>query len=80
MLPSNSCLLQDYAEKVQTVIHELSHFESIADTNDYINGQAAYGEETCYQLAQSNPAGVQTIADSFGYYAMSVCTLARVQC
>ena len=39
----------DYAESVQTVIHELSHFNHIADTNDN-----AYGEYTCNMLGQTN--------------------------
>lgn len=55
----------DYAEKVQTVIHELSHFNSIGSTTDN-----AYGEETCYQLAQSDPATARRIADNYGYFAV----------
>jgi len=55
----------DYAEKVQTVIHELSHFNTIANTNDN-----AYGEQTCYDLAQNSPALARTSADNFGYFAI----------
>jgi peptidyl-Lys metalloendopeptidase len=53
----------DYSEKVQTVIHELSHFNHIGNTNDN-----AYGESTCINLAQSNfQAAIQT-ADNVGYF------------
>jgi len=53
----------DYSEKVQTVIHELSHFNHVGDTNDN-----AYGESTCINLAQSNfQAAIQT-ADNVGYF------------
>lgn len=55
----------DYAEKVQTVIHELSHFNTIADTNDN-----AYGEQVCYTLAQNSPGLARTSADNFGYFAI----------
>jgi len=55
----------DYAEKVQTVIHELSHFNTIADTNDN-----AYGEQVCYNLAQNSPELARTSADNFGYFAI----------
>jgi len=53
----------DYSEKVQTVIHELSHFNHVGNTNDN-----AYGESTCINLAQSNfQAAIQT-ADNVGYF------------
>jgi len=55
----------DYAEKVQTVIHELSHFKTIGSTND-----AKYGEEACHLLAQSSPAAAMLTADNFGYFAI----------
>ena len=55
----------DYAESVQTIIHELSHFETIAATNDN-----AYGEETCHGLAKQNKANARETADTFGYYAL----------
>lgn len=60
----------DYAEKVQTVIHELSHFNEIGATNDN-----AYGEQTCYQLANGGSADFAkalTTADTFGYFAIYV--------
>jgi hypothetical protein len=55
----------DYAESVQTVIHELSHFANIANTNDN-----AYGESTCHNLAQTNKVQARKTADTFGYYAL----------
>ena len=55
----------DYAEQVQTVIHELSHFDHIADTDDNF-----YGEQPCYTLGQTNFSGALHTADSFGYYAI----------
>lgn len=54
-----------YSEKVQTLIHELSHFKTIGDTNDN-----AYGEQTCTQLAQTRPDLAAATADTIGYYAI----------
>jgi len=53
----------DYSEKVQTVIHELSHFNHIGDTNDN-----AYGESTCINLAQTNFQSALQTADNVGYF------------
>ena len=41
------------------------HFVSIGNTND-----ASYGEERCFQMAQTNPAAAMLTADNFGYFAM----------
>jgi hypothetical protein len=57
----------DYSEKVQTVIHELSHFKHIGDTNDN-----AYGERTCMNLAQTNYQKAIQTADSVGYFGKYV--------
>ena len=35
----------EYDEGVQTVIHELSHFKHIGDTDDEVNGRTYYGPE-----------------------------------
>merc|ERR1719502_2468843 len=53
----------DYSEKVQTVIHELSHFNHIGDTNDN-----AYGESTCMSLAQQDFQRAIQTADNVGYF------------
>ena len=75
----------DYAEKVQTVIHELSHFDSIGGTTDNSKSvhtcmphvadravRVAYGQEACYDLAQDSATAAQarSCADSYGYFAM----------
>merc|ERR1711865_227367 len=66
----------DYAEKVQTVIHELSHFDTIGGTND-----EADGEEACYNLVNGAAASDATkaaalkTADTWAYFAVysSIC-------
>lgn len=62
----------DYMEGPQTIIHELSHFNSIGGTTD-----DAYGQNACYQLAQSNPTGARRLADNYAYFAVftNVCYL-----
>lgn len=57
----------DYAEKVQTVIHELSHFNHIGGTNDN-----AYGEKNCIQLAQKDFKRAIKTADNVGYFGKYV--------
>jgi peptidyl-Lys metalloendopeptidase len=47
-----------------TIIHELSHFNVIAGTDDY-----AYGQTAAKQLAISNPAQARYNADSHEYFA-----------
>ena len=47
-----------------TIVHELSHFNVIAATNDY-----AYGHTASKQLAISNPAQARMNADSHEYFA-----------
>ena len=61
-------VFQDYSEKVQTVIHELSHFDFIGATNDN-----AYGEQPIYELANGPNADFSKAlltADTYGYFAM----------
>jgi len=65
----------DYAERVQTVIHELSHFDYIASTSDN-----TYGEQPCYLLANGDSASftsASTCADSFAYFGIYVNTCYR---
>ena len=47
-----------------TIVHELSHFNVIAATNDY-----AYGHTAAKQLAISNPTQARMNADSHEYFA-----------
>merc|ERR1712072_79992 len=54
----------DYWERVQTLVHELSHFNSIGSTQDL-----AYGPTECQRLARVNPFEATDNADSIGYFA-----------
>merc|ERR1712166_29862 len=54
----------DYSEKVQTVIHELSHFNHIGRTDDL-----SYGETPGINFAQSNFQAAIRTADNMGYFA-----------
>jgi peptidyl-Lys metalloendopeptidase len=47
-----------------TLVHELSHFNVIAGTNDY-----AYGQSAAKALAISNPAQARNNADSHEYFS-----------
>jgi peptidyl-Lys metalloendopeptidase len=48
-----------------TIIHELSHFESIGGTEDVV-----YGEKDCLELAIKDPAGALKNADSFQFFVI----------
>ncbi|WP_342376489.1 M35 family metallo-endopeptidase [Myxococcus stipitatus] len=50
--------------KAGTLIHEMSHFTVVADTDDH-----AYGQSACKTLANSNPARARDNADSHEYFA-----------
>jgi peptidyl-Lys metalloendopeptidase len=50
--------------KAGTLVHEMSHFNVVASTNDN-----AYGQTACRALAQSDPAGALDNADSHEYFA-----------
>jgi peptidyl-Lys metalloendopeptidase len=50
--------------KAGTLIHELSHFNVVASTDD-----RAYGQSACKSLAKSNPAGALDNADTHEYFA-----------
>lgn len=47
------------SERVETVIHEMSHFNSLGGTEDY-----AYGRSQCKSLAKSNPSRASHNADN----------------
>jgi len=50
--------------KAGTLVHEMSHFNVVASTNDN-----AYGQSACRTLAQSDPAAALDNADSHEYFA-----------
>jgi peptidyl-Lys metalloendopeptidase len=47
-----------------TLVHEMSHFDIVADTNDN-----AYGQSACASLARANPLLALDNADSHEYFA-----------
>jgi len=51
-------------ELVNTPVHEMSHFSTVAGTKDIV-----YGEAKCKSLASSNPDQAITNADNLGYFA-----------
>jgi len=51
-------------ERLQTIIHEMSHFNSLGATRDY-----AYGQSACQNLARTNPAQAAHNADNVCYFA-----------
>lgn len=53
-----------------TIIHELSHFNVVAGTDDF-----AYGQTAAKQLALTNPAQARANADSHEYFAENTPTL-----
>ena len=50
--------------KAGTLVHEMSHFNVVAATDDF-----AYGQTACKALAQSNPSQALNNADSHEYFA-----------
>lgn len=50
--------------KAGTLVHELSHFNVVAGTDDW-----AYGQSACKSLATSNPGKATDNADSHEYFA-----------
>jgi len=50
--------------KAGTLVHEMSHFNVVASTNDN-----AYGQTACKTLAQTDPAAALDNADSHEYFA-----------
>jgi len=51
-------------ERVNTVVHEMSHFDLIGGTDDY-----AYGKTACLNLARSNPTRASHNADNVCYFS-----------
>jgi peptidyl-Lys metalloendopeptidase len=49
-----------------TLIHEMSHFNNVAGTND-----VTYGITNCKNLAKSNPGAATTNADNYCFYTDS---------
>jgi len=52
------------AERVNTIVHEMSHFDSLGGTDDY-----AYGKSACLSLARSNPSRASHNADNVCYFS-----------
>jgi len=51
------------SERAETIVHEVSHFNRVAGTDDW-----AYGENACRNLARSNPARAVDNADNMCYF------------
>jgi len=51
-------------ERVNTVVHEMSHFNTLGGTQDY-----AYGKTSCLNLAKSNPSRASHNADNVCYFS-----------
>jgi len=51
-------------ERVNTVVHEMSHFDTLGATDDY-----AYGKTACLNLAKSNPTRASHNADNVCYFS-----------
>jgi len=57
----------DLKELINTPVHEISHFSAVAATRDI-----TYGENSCKQLARSNPDQAISNADNLGYFTYYV--------
>jgi len=55
------------SERENTIIHEMSHFNSLGSTGDYV-----YGENGCRNLARTNPANAVRNADNICYFSWYV--------
>lgn len=51
------------SERAETLVHELSHFNSVCRTDDW-----AYGRTACQNLARTNPARAINNADNICYF------------
>eukprot|EP01087_Luapelamoeba_hula_P015962 TRINITY_DN484_c0_g1_i1.p1 TRINITY_DN484_c0_g1~~TRINITY_DN484_c0_g1_i1.p1 ORF type:complete len:339 (+),score=47.95 TRINITY_DN484_c0_g1_i1:147-1163(+) len=58
------------AERINTVVHEMSHFTALGGTDDY-----AYGKSACLSLAKRNPAQAARNADNVCYFSEAATTL-----
>ena len=54
----------EYGSREGTLIHEMSHFNVVADTEDW-----CYGRSTCSAKARGNPTAALGNADSVQYFA-----------
>jgi len=54
-------------ERVNTIVHEMSHFRTLSGTQDY-----AYGQTACLNLARSNPGQATRNADNICYFSAAV--------
>jgi len=54
-------------ERVNTIVHEMSHFRSLGGTDDY-----AYGKANCRSLARSDPYSASRNADNICYFSETV--------
>ncbi len=55
----------DYS-MASTLVHETSHFNAVAGTDDI-----AYGPSACKKLAQNNPAKAAQNADNYGFFSVN---------
>jgi len=55
------------AERVNTIVHEMSHFRTLGGTDDY-----AYGQTACRNLARSDPYRASRNADNVCYFSETV--------
>jgi len=51
-------------ERVNTIVHEMSHFRPLGGTNDY-----TYGQSNCLALARNNPNQASRNADNVCYFS-----------
>jgi len=58
---------EDLVELINTPVHEISHFQTVANTRDI-----RYGEANCKALARSDPDGAISNADNIGYFTYYV--------
>jgi len=54
-------------ERVNTIVHEMSHFRTLGGTDDY-----AYGQSACRSLARSDPYRASRNADNVCYFSETV--------
>lgn len=62
----------DNGTREGTIVHELSHFTRVADTEDH-----CYSRSECSRMAQHDPRRVIENADSYQYYTEDVTYYAR---
>jgi len=60
-------LASNFGTRAGTIIHEISHFNSVANTDDN-----CYARDVCSQMAQDDPGAALQNADSYQYFAEDV--------